>query len=357
MDHRENLLSLLKRKGYQWVPSEFSLCPSLVEEFRKQTGSEINYGEYFDSPWRNVCDLKLASNDTEHFKKYYNFQLKPGATIDIWGIAQEPGSAAAKHMTHMRHPLKDVQELEQIQEYPFPDFKNADFSHQKLEVESIHSKGLAAVGNMQCTVWENAWYLRSMEELMMDMMSEDVKAEYLLDKVTEISTLRAEAYARAGVDILFLGDDIGMQRTVMMSDNLYTTWLKPRLKKVIDAAKAINPNLVIFYHSCGFVTPFIPHLIDAGIDVLNPVQPECMDFKEIHTLYGDKLSFHGTIGTQTTMPFGSPDDVRREVFRNLEIAGDAGGLFAAPTHLLEPEVPWENVMAYVKACKDFTGSK
>ncbi|MBQ2256804.1 MAG: hypothetical protein II330_08060, partial [Clostridia bacterium] len=126
-----------------------------------------------------------------------------------------------------------------------------------------------------------------------------------------------------------------------------------RLKRVIDAARAINPNVVVFYHSCGFVTPMIPHLIDAGIDVLDPVQPECMNFADIHAEFGDRLSFHGTIGTQTTMPFGTPDDVRREVFKNLEIAGDKGGLFVAPTHLLEPEVPVENLVAYINACRDF----
>ena len=143
----------------------------------------------------------------------------------------------------------------------------------------------------------------------------------------------------------------------MMSETLYTTWIQPRLKKVIDTARAINPELIIFYHSCGFITPFIPHLIDAGIDVLNPIQPECMNFAEIHRQFGDKLSFYGTIGTQTTMPFGTPEDVRREVFQNLEIAGDKGGLICAPTHMLEPEVPWENIEAYVKACEDFKGQK
>jgi uroporphyrinogen decarboxylase len=97
----------------------------------------------------------------------------------------------------------------------------------------------------------------------------------------------------------------------------------------------------------------IPYLIEAGVDVLNPVQPECMDFKEIHAKYGDRLSFHGTIGTQTTMPFGTPEEVREAVFRNLEIAGRNGGLFVAPTHMLEPEVPIENVVAYINACREF----
>lgn len=121
-----------------------------------------------------------------------------------------------------------------------------------------------------------------------------------------------------------------MQRTIMMSKNLYQTWLKPRLKKVVDAARAIRPDVIIFYHSCGFVEPFIEDLIEAGIDVLNPVQPECMDFGEIHAKYGDRLSFHGTIGTQTTMPFGTPEQVRAEVFRNLDIAGRKAASWSRP---------------------------
>lgn len=353
MNQRENLLALLKRQGYRNVPVDFSLCPSLVQEYKNRTEANESYTDYFGMPWKSIRDRILIDKDNDKFKKYYNFELKPGTIIDIWGIAHEPGSEAAKHMTYMRNPLKSAEDIEEIRAYPFPDYKNALFDHQKEQVQDIHKKGLAAVGNMQCTIWETSWYIRSMEELMMDMISEDPKAELILDKITELSIIRAESYVRAGVDILFLGDDIGMQRSIMMSEDIYCTWLKPRLKKVIDASKAINPDLIVFYHSCGFITPLIPHLIEAGIDVLNPVQPECMNFKELHDEYGDRLSFHGTIGTQTTMPFGTPDEVRKEVFRNLEIAGDRGGLFVAPTHLLEPEVPWENIIAYVQACRDF----
>ena len=90
------------------------------------------------------------------------------------------------------------------------------------------------------------------------------------------------------------------------------------------------------------------------MDVLNPIQPECMDVEKIFREYGDRLSFHGTIGTQSVMPFGTPEEVRANVKRNLDLAGDKGGLFVAPTHLLEPEVPWENIRAYVEACQNYT---
>lgn len=167
---------------------------------------------------------------------------------------------------------------------------------------------------MQCTIWERAWYMRGMENLMADMMMDDPIAEAVLDRVTDISVARAESYARSGADVIFVGDDIGMQRTIMMSESLYCEWLKPRLKRVIGAAKAINPDIVVFYHSCGFVTPMIPHLIDAGIDVLDPVQPECMSFEDIYKEFGDRISFHGTIGSLSRLEPISPTSINFRVF-------------------------------------------
>ena len=352
MTNRENFLSLLRRRGFERVPVEFSLCPHLVEVCKEKLGVD-DYVEYFGMPWRNVEDLRLLDYDVEKYRKYYEKKpLEEGADIDILGVGHEK-SPNSMHMTYMRHPMELFNSVEEIESYPFPDYASADGSHQAEQVRRIKEQDLIALGNMQTTIWESAWYMRSMEELFCDMMAEDEMAEVLLDKVTELSLIRAKAYVKAGVDVLFLGDDIGMQHTIMMSEELYCTWLKPRLKKIIDEVKKINPEVIVFYHSCGFVEPLIPHLIEAGIDVLNPIQSECMDFEEIYRKYGDKISFHGTIGTQTVMPHGTPKEVKETVWRNLDIAGDKGGLFVAPTHLLEPEVPFENILAYVDACRTY----
>ncbi len=351
MNQRENILAILRREPYEWMPVEFALCPSLVEEYHRQTGSDKSYSEYFEMPWAGIGDIRVPQDDSQYLG--YHPNLKEGATIDLWGVAHEPGSEAAKHMTYMRCPLKGIDSLEEVKAYPLPDFASGDASHQKAQADAIRARGLAVMGSMQCTIWETAWYIRGMEDLMMDMMTDDPIAEYILDAVTERSIIRAQSYARAGADLLYLGDDIGMQRTPMMSIDLYCRWLKPRLKQVIDAARAVNPNIIVLYHSCGCATAFIPHLIEAGVDVLNPVQPESMDFREVYREYGGKISFHGTIGTQTTMPFGTPQEVRDTVLEHLEIAKEKGGLFPAPTHLLEPEVPWENILAYVDACRSY----
>lgn len=354
MTRRENFLSMIRRQGYEYMPPEFGVCPSLAEQLKEKVGTD-SLQEYFQFPWRNVDDIRLIDHNVEQYRHYYRIPLTDGADIDNWGVGHEK-SKNSMHMTHMRHPLEEIDDIEDLRNYPFPDFEHGDASHQKDQVDAIKADDLIALGNMQVTIWETAWYLRSMEELFCDMMSDDPMAEYLLDKVTELAVIRAESYVKAGVDVLFLGDDIGMQHSIMMSVELYSKWIKPRLKKVIQAAKQINPEVVIFYHSCGFVTPFIPHLIEAGVDVLNPIQSECMDFEEIHKLYGDQISFHGTIGTQTVMPHGTPEEVKEAVLKNLRIAGKKGGLFVAPTHMLEPEVPVENVLAYVEACKEYCNS-
>lgn len=350
MNVLENYRSIAKRTGYEKMPPYFQMCPSLKARFEDYA---VKHDIIVPKTIAYMPEMQPKVADTETFLGYYDHGFKEGTKIDMYGVAHEPGSEYAYHMTRMYHPMDSFDSVEQIEAYPLPDFSGADEAPLKKAAEEGHKDGLVVFGDMQCTIWETAWYMRGMENLMADMMMDDPMAEVLLDRVTSNSIRRAEAFARNGADVLFLGDDIGMQQTIMMSESLYCTWLQPRLKKVIDAAKAINPDIIVFYHSCGFVTPMIPHLIDAGIDVLNPVQPECMDFGEIHAKYGNRLSFHGTIGTQTTMPFGTPDDVRREVFKNLEITGDKGGLFVAPTHLLEPEVPVENVLAYIKACEDF----
>ena len=116
--------------------------------------------------------------------------------MDIWGIAHEPGGAAAKHMTHMRHPLERMESLDQLQSYPWPEFAKADWSYLRGEVAAIQARGLAAQVWMECTIWETAWYLRRMDRLMLDMAAEDEKAVYLLDKITDLRVSARRATPR-----------------------------------------------------------------------------------------------------------------------------------------------------------------
>ena len=381
MTPRENLLSLYRRQGYEVAPVGMHLCPAQEQEFaRRHPAAGGDYLSFFGAPYRIVYDPGFAWNFEElwripgrgrdggrraetgnregadgaavDWKRYYPDGFTHEVKFDGWGVAHEE-SPDAHHMTRMHHPLARAATLKEIEDYPWPDFERLDFSYLGPAVGAIQDKGLAVFVWAECTVWETAWYLRGMENLFVDMACDDDRATLLFDIVTDRACYRARKFAAAGADILGLGDDIGMQSAPLMSADMYRRWLKPRLARVIAAAKEVKPDILISYHSCGYVVPFVGDLIEAGVDILNPVQPECMAFADLHARHGDRLSFSGTIGTQQLMPYGTPQQVRDEVRRNLTAAGPKGGLFCCPTHMLEPEVPWANVEAYVEAVRNF----
>lgn len=337
------------------VPMDLSLCTSQIERFQRETGS-TDIASYFRLPHRWIGVEMTGPDDPRSV--YPRETLPERTSFDAWGVAHSAGSEAAYHMTRLHHPLRGATDPAEIDAYPMPRFDDAAETARLSErVRAIHQSGFATVAGLAQTVWESAWAIRSMEDLMVDMMSDDDAATLLLDRVTDVSRRRARIVAQAGCDIIQIGDDIGMQSTPMMSIDLWRDWLKPRLASVIDAARTAKPDIIVFYHSCGFVLPFIDDLIDIGVEVLNPIQPESMPFETVHRGWGDRLSFWGTIGTQSTLPFGTVADVHAAVRANVTRCGENGGIVIGPTHLVEPEVPWENIVALRDACDQLSPAR
>ncbi|MFZ2655413.1 MAG: uroporphyrinogen decarboxylase family protein [Victivallales bacterium] len=349
---RENLLGSLRRQGFDKVPIDPNcFCPDQLEAFKKRFGHG-DFHKWFGSSCRGF-GISEEQKFTDWKRYYRHEELPPDTTFGSTGVghSHQPGCF---HMTRMHHPLKgEDRTVEEIRNYPLPKFRATALEEAKKKIDDLRKEGLASMAGMACTIWEGSWYMRSMEDLMIDMLSEDERAVVLFDRVTELSCERIRIAAKAGADLVQLGDDIGMQFTPMMSVELWRQWLKPRLAKVISEARNIKPDILVFYHSCGFVLPFLEDLIEVGVDILNPVQPECMKFEDVHKLVGGRMSFWSTIGTQTTLPFGKPDEVKELVWKNLRICGKQGGIVIGPTHMVEPEVPWENLVAMKEACEEY----
>ena len=347
---RENILRTLRREGFEWTPLDAWFCDSQINDFQKRFG-HTDYKTYLtlDHRWVKIFEKPGSENPAG----YYQFENLPDSTeFDEWGIGHSKGSAAAYHMTRMHHPLKGISDTEKVANYPFPSFSPSANQTMISKIRDIHHQGLAVICDLQMTIWEISWYLRSMEELIMDMMMEDEKANILLDRTTEYACQKARFYAASGVDIISLGDDIGTQTGPMISVEMWEHWLKPRHKKVIEAAREVNPDVLIFYHSCGHYTPFIPGLLEIGVDILNPIQPECMDFNSVHEQFGDKASFWGTLGSQQLLPFGSEEEIREEVYSRIKTCGEKGGIVLGPSHLVEPEVPFDNLVTMMNVARE-----
>jgi uroporphyrinogen decarboxylase len=153
--------------------------------------------------------------------------------------------------------------------------------------------------------------------------------------------------------VLSLGDDVSMQTGMMMSPDIWRLYFKPRMARLIESVRRIKPDLHILYHSDGNPEMIFDELIEIGVTVLNPIQPECMDPAEIKRKYGHKAAFWGAIGIQHTLPFGSPGDVRDEVRLRMETIGKGGGYIVGATHVIAPEVPWANLKALYDAIDEF----
>jgi uroporphyrinogen decarboxylase len=348
MTPRENVLAALSRRQPDEIPIEFDCTPDLARRLSDAIGTN-DFATYFRFPMRGVWWGRTKQQ--ADFGRYFPHPLPPGTYVSEWGNAEMPGTFY--HFTRKAYPMAGLTSLVEFEEYPFPD-TFAEYRHSHLEslVASIHAEGWAAVAGMECTIFEQAWYMRSMELLLTDQIERPEIAEFLLDTITEHRCFMARRYAEAGVDVIRFGDDVGTQRGMLMSPAMWRRWYKPRLAKVIRAAKDVKPSLFAFYHSDGKIDPILEDLIEIGVDVLNPVQPECMDPVALKERYGNRLALWGTIGTQTTMPFGTPDEVRRVVRERISTVGRGGGLVLAPTHVLEPEVPVENVLAFVEAARE-----
>lgn len=269
--------------------------------------------------------------------------------VDEWGVWRRKGGY--HHFVHMLPTLRGIEDLARLQEYPWPDLDQSyRWEGVRERVAQLQAQGFAVAGYAG-SIFERAWYLRSMEDLLMDMLTEPATAHWLLDRTASFQHHAAVQFARAGVDIVITGDDIAGQKGLLMKLETWRTFLKPRLAATIRAVKEARPDTAFFYHSDGNLEPAIPELIEIGVDILNPIQPECMDPAAIKRRYGDQLSFWGTVSVQQTMPFGRPEEVRAEVRARIRDVGRGGGLILAPAHVLGPETPWENITAFFEAAE------
>jgi len=348
MTKRERFLAFANFQPVDRIPRRASYTQPELENMTAFLGKDPY--EHFDNDTGGGAGLTPPADfQAPDYRVYHQEWLSnPDFSIDYNGCGHL--GHGFYHFTEYISPLRDATRFREIEDYPLAD--NAGWSDTELRAacEQAHAAGDYAqifVGHM----YENAWQVRGYEPFLMDLLTQREWAELLLDRFCDNNTRVAAAAARAGYDCIATGDDVANQNALMFQPDLWREVMKPRWAKVIAAARAIKPDIHVWYHSDGNVWDILDDLIEIGITILNPVQPECMDPVEVRKRCGKRLAFDGCMGTQSTMPFGTAEDVRSRV-RELVAAldGKNGGLMLSPTHVLEPEVPPENVVAFYEEC-------
>ena len=351
MKPRDRVEMSLNRERPDRCPMQISFTPEFAE--RLQADMEIK-GHQVHNPHGggNTYELERALGEdllltSVGWANSYYMDDKP--YTDEWGIGWTVQSYETPfgtgHYTEINsHPLADETA---ISGYQPPDPNRPELYTASEQMLRDFKDEYWIVGVTVTTIFETAWALRGLEQMMLDMATDPDLADHLLDIPYQYHLTAAKKLVEMGVDMIWTGDDMGSQHQMLISPRMWRRYFKPRMENFISEIKAINPDVKVAYHTDGYVTPIIPELIEIGLDVLNPIQPACMDPADIKKQFGDNLTFWGTIDEQKTLPFGDPEDVANEVRQRLETVGYDGGLILAPTHHVQLDTPLENFWAMV----------
>jgi uroporphyrinogen decarboxylase len=268
-----------------------------------------------------------------------------GAINSFWGIREFENYTSRGWNYEMEPPtLAAALTIEEVDQYPWPDNNWFDYSNLRNDLAEWEDLSIMATGG---SIFQHATYVRGMDILMMDMMTDPEMANRILDKFCDFYF---EYYRRmfevAGdlIDVFALADDLGMQHTLLISPELFEEYVAPRLKRMADLAHCYNIKLLL--HTCGNIEMLIPRLIELGVDILDPIQPESMDPLAIKTKYGDRICLRGGISVQHIVSRGTITEVNAETRRIVEALKPGGGYILSPGHpVLQDDIPVENIMA------------
>ena len=355
MTHRERVLTTFAHREPDRIPRTLGLAGSAHDQFRARTGA-TDPQTYWDMDFAAVGFEPPEVDWRARFGAYYDaddepYEFRPGEYPPEWGIAQQ--MAGFEHFSRPLFPLRKAESAADVERYPFPDYLG-EWRHDHLEgeIERLRSEGYPVGGSLQ-RVFQTAWYMRSREQLFVDFVERTALAEAILERIGQIVAEMATRLAEAGVDYLQMADDIGMQDRMIMAPDTWRQWIKPQVARVFAAARQIKPDIHIAYHTDGNFEAVIPDLLEIGVTVLTTVQPECMDVFQVKEQWGTDVTLMGTVGVQSTFRFGTPDQVREMIRRQIEVLGQGGGFVLAPANAVEPDVPWENILAFFEAADEY----
>ncbi len=279
--------------------------------------------------------------------------LPSEAEISDWGVGRIAlTSVSGEHAGHRYwHPFESMQTQADVAAFPWPEPRGVtSLESLQAEVTARRETGFTVIGQMSQTILETGYLLCGMERLMAGFYEEPAFVDAVLSHLSSRRADQAERFARAGVDVLRIGDDIATQEGLMVGPELYREWIKPHHARVIAAAHAVNPGLPVLYHSDGDLTMLLDDLVEIGVTAINPVQPECMDVDTVNRRYGNDLTLWGCTAVQSIYFRADAESVKAETRRLLACAARCRGLIIQFINLIPTETTMNNLAVF---CREY----
>ena len=326
MTKRECVLSALAHKKTYPVPWQLDMGDEIAARLGRDLGAGFDAGSHL-SQERNETFTALCGDSFEDmFGVVWNKEQEGDFGIVVDYILQEPEFGDYK--------------------FPVPDEALIREKCARLETH----KDTFRMYIIGFSLFERAWTLRSMEELLVDFLVNQEFVHELLERITLYNLAVVDIAAQYDIDCIFFGDDWGQQKGLIMGPDLWREFIKPYLRRMYARVK--SHGMYVAQHSCGDVSDIFPDLVELGMDIYNTFQPEVYDVEQMKALYGDKVTFYGGVSTQRLLPEGTPEEVEEETRRMLRLMGNGGGYICAPTHAMPNDIPTENVLAFLRAVQN-----
>lgn len=325
MSRKERVRTALFNEPTSHVPTQINYTDEFGKALAEYVGVSIELlPEYLNN--------HLLRVDINHKAK-----LSDGGDVrfDWWGVGFDAGTEG--YFTAF-NPLSDKKDIDV---YGWPDPYAAGLLDEAKETFISKGEEYFVVPNFGFALFERAWSLRGFEQFLIDLATDPGYAGELLDRIVDIQLVLIERYLELGVDGGYFGDDYGAQGNLLFSPKMWRTLIKPRLARLF--LPFIKRNLPVILHSDGQIQKILPDLVEIGLTTLNPIQPEVLDHKWLSDNYGGRLSFYGGISTQTVLPFGTANEVKKAARSVIDtLAPEGTGLIIAPSHRMMSDIPLRN---------------
>jgi uroporphyrinogen decarboxylase len=262
-----------------------------------------------------------------------------GSIESVWGVVQKP-SDDGRYMEMVRGPFYETDDLDSFDWPSLDHIEAVESIKERIDAYGGEYSIFASLNNpFKC-----CWYMRGLENYLCDTLADEDFAVALWEKTASYELEKGIRFIKAGGDVIAVTGDIAMQDRMMVSPAAWRKIDKPRLASMLETWRSLNPDVMFYFHSDGNMEEVLPDLIAIGFNMINPIQPECMDVDYIKKRYGKDFTLHGTISIQQTLPFGTIEDVRREAENRVALGKEDGGIIIAPSNHVQADTPLENLL-------------
>ena len=318
------------------------LADNLVKEFgldmrSTDAGAIHRYSELDDFLGNHIAYVRNRAVNSVR-------EVSPGKWKDEWNVLWDR-SIDRDIGTPVNCPLKSGK----VEDLIIPDPNDPErYAHLRPIIESNPNRYILA--KFSYNLFERAWSLRGMENLLIDFACNPSFVHDLMRSICDFNIALIRKLNQYPIDGIYFGDDWGSQKAMLMSPEMWRQLIKPYLEEMYGQAH--NQGYDVFIHSCGQITPILDDLIEIGLNVFNPFQPEVMDIDGLMKQYSGRLAFYGSLSIQKTLPFGTREEVIEEVQHRISLSRTFGGLIISPSHDIPPDVSIDNIVAMLQTVKN-----